>query len=88
LIKAAGYNFSFPAASLGTAFTKLTSVLPIYGIGGFGTTEGFWSLGFVALGVEKTTAIVTGFVYHIFSILYTLIVGITSLLSSWKKLFS
>jgi len=87
LINASGYTLSFPIVAIGTAFSKLMSVLPVYGIAGFGTTEGFWSLGFMALGVDKTTAIVTGFGVHIFTLLYTLILGTIFLAKNWSVLF-
>lgn len=87
LIVASGYNLSFPIVAIGTAFSKLMSVLPVYGIAGFGTTEGFWSLGFMALGVDKGAAIVTGFGVHIFTLLYTLVLGTLFMVTNWSALF-
>lgn len=87
LINAAGYHFSYSVVALGTTFSKLTSVLPIYGIAGLGTTEGFWSLGFLALGVEKAAAIVTGFSVHLFTLFYTLILGFLFMGKNWGRLF-
>lgn len=87
LIIATGYYFSYSIVALGTTFSKLTSALPINGIAGLGTTEGFWSLGFLALGVEKAAAIVTGFSVHLFTLFYTLILGLLFMGKNWTKLF-
>ncbi len=87
LIKAARYTFSYPVVALGTTFSKLMSTLPIYGIAGLGTTEGFWSLGFLALGADKTAAIVTGFSVHLFTLLYTLILGAFFMVKNRKAIF-
>jgi len=58
-----------------SSFAVFSSVLPIQGIGGFGTMEGGWALGFVAVGVTKEVAIYTGFGFHLIILLYTLLLG-------------
>ena len=60
---------------LGATFTLLTSLLPIQGIAGFGTTESVWTLVFVPLGLTVETAIVSGFSYHILLLIFYLILG-------------
>ncbi len=51
-------------STIGIAFV----VLPIKSIGGFGTTEGAWTLGLMLLGYGKQIAISAGFVVHIYSL--------------------
>ncbi|ABN56133.1 conserved hypothetical protein 374 [Methanoculleus marisnigri JR1] len=60
---------------LGSTFTLLTSLLPIQGIGGFGTTEGVWTLVFVQLGMPMDIAITSGLVYHILVVIYYVVLG-------------
>lgn len=59
-----------------SSFAVFSTVLPIQGIGGFGTTEGGWALGFVAVGVSGDVAINTGFGFHIIILLYTISLGV------------
>jgi len=73
-----GMNFqlSIFIVILGGTFILLTTVLPIQGVAGFGTTETIWTLVFVPLGLSVDQAIVSGFCYHIVIILYFTILGI------------
>lgn len=73
-----GMNFqiSILLVILGGTFILLTTVLPIQGIAGFGTTETIWTLVFVPLGLSLDQAIISGFCYHIVIILYFIILGI------------
>ena len=73
-----GMNFqlSIFIVILGGTFILLTTVLPIQGVAGFGTTETIWTLVFVPLGLSMDQAIVSGFCYHIVIILYFTILGI------------
>ena len=67
---------SLPTVILGSTFMLLTTLLPIQGIAGFGTSEGLWTLVFVPLGMSTSTAILSGFAYHIYYILFYIILGI------------
>ena len=58
-----------------SSFAIFSTALPIQGIGGFGTMEGGWALGFIAVGASKEIAINTGFGLHLIILLYTIIVG-------------
>jgi glycosyltransferase 2 family protein len=73
-----GMNFqiSILLVILGGTFILLTTVLPIQGIAGFGTTETIWTLVFVPLGLSLDQAIISGFCYHIVIILYFTILGL------------
>ena len=59
-----------------SSFAVFSTVLPIQGIGGFGTMEAGWALGFIAVGVTKDVAINTGFGFHIIFLIYTISLGI------------
>jgi len=58
-----------------SSFAVFSTVLPIQGIGGFGTMEGGWALGFIAVGIPNEMAISTGFAFHLIILIYTLILG-------------
>jgi len=60
---------------IGLILPIFSAFLPVQGIGGFGTIEGAWTLSFMALGVSKEAAILTGFGFHIVFLMYTLILG-------------
>lgn len=75
LLQSMNIQLPFQIVVVGATFMLLTTVSPIYGIGGFGTTEGVWTLVFVPLGLTLETAIISGFSYHIIIWLYFLIAG-------------
>jgi uncharacterized protein (TIRG00374 family) len=86
----AGLNFqiSLLFVVLGGTFIVLTSILPIQGIAGFGTTETVWTLVFVPLGLSINQAIISGFCFHIIMILYFSVLGIYGAIKikAWKNL--
>jgi uncharacterized protein (TIRG00374 family) len=86
----AGLNFqiSLLFVVLGGTFIVLTSILPIQGIAGFGTTETVWTLVFVPLGLSVDQAIISGFCFHIIMILYFSVLGIYGAIKikAWKNL--
>jgi glycosyltransferase 2 family protein len=59
-----------------SSFAVFSTVLPVQGIGGFGTMEAGWALGFISVGVTKEIAISTGFGFHLIVLMYTLFLGI------------
>jgi len=59
-----------------SSFAVFSTVLPIQGIGGFGTMEAGWALGFIAVGATTEVAINTGFGFHLIILLYTISLGI------------
>ena len=75
LISAMNFQISYLIVILGGSFILLTSVLPIQGLGGFGTTEAVWTLIFVPLGMPLEEAIISGFCFHIISIVFYLLLG-------------
>lgn len=74
-----GIQLDIWAILVGFTFSVLISILPVHGIGGFGTMEGGWAVIFIALGAEKEIAISTGFAYHIIIIIFTILLGICSI---------
>ncbi len=81
LVTAININLYFFAVLLASTFALFTTVLPIQGIGGFGTMESGWAIGFIAVGLTKGVAISSGFVVHIVILLYCLILGLIGLIS-------
>lgn len=76
IMMAMNFQISILLVILGGTFILLTTVLPIQGIAGFGTTEAIWTLVFIPLGLSLDQAIISGFCYHIVIILYFTILGI------------
>lgn len=68
-----------------SSFAVFSTVLPIQGIGGFGTMEAGWALGFIAVGLEKDIAINTGFGFHLIVLLYTVLLGVFGYLSMYRS---
>lgn len=64
---------------------SLFANLPIHSPGGFGTTESFWTLVLVAMGVSKDTSIATGFASHIVTIAYVLVFMLYGMGLVWKR---
>jgi hypothetical protein len=65
---------------LGTTAAELTTVLPVHGVGGFGTYETAWAGAFFLLGFTKELAIKTALSFHILGLLYSVILGTGALL--------
>jgi uncharacterized protein (TIRG00374 family) len=82
ILEGLGFHLPLQYVILGGTFILLTTILPIQGIGGFGTTEMVWTLVFVPLGLSLNDAIISGFCYHIILIFYFVILGIYG----WIKL--
>lgn len=81
LLKGMGLNLTVWMVILGSTFSVIASLLPIQGIGQFGTYEGAWALAFIALGLPKEIAIASGFGTHIIGVIYFLILGFYGFLS-------
>lgn len=89
LIRAMDINLYFFAVLLGSTFAIFTTVLPIQGIGGFGTFESGWVVGFITMGLAKEVAISSGFGYHLIVLIYFLILGCYGLLiTKFKKSYA
>ena len=75
LVSAMNINLSYCSIVFASTFALFTTFLPIQGIGGFGTLESGWTVGFIAVGLTKEVAISSGFGYHIILLVYFLILG-------------
>ena len=65
----------------GLKFTNtVAAFLPINGIGGFGTTEAGWTLGFTLIGMPGDTALISGVVSNLMSFTIVCIGGLISYL--------
>lgn len=81
LVIGMGISVGFFVVLFASTFAIVSTVLPIQGVGGFGTIEGAWTIGFMLIGLTKADAISSGFSYHIVVILYFVILGIYGLLA-------
>jgi len=83
VVKSLGFAFhdlnSFTIFS-GTAFTEVSSLLPIQGLAGLGTWEATWAAVFVFLGFSRQTAILSGIGIHWIAQVTEYMIGITSLI--------
>ena len=70
-----GIDIGLAKVIIGSTFLVITTLLPIQGLAGLGSAEGFWTLGYVLLGVSKDIAIISGFTVHLTQIIYFLILG-------------
>ncbi|MFA6593820.1 MAG: lysylphosphatidylglycerol synthase transmembrane domain-containing protein [Candidatus Buchananbacteria bacterium] len=66
-------DFGWLKVTLGLIFSQLISFLPVQGLWDFGTYETGWAIGFGLLGLNKEAAIISGFMVHLFSLAYLLI---------------
>lgn len=71
-----GITTSFVLVVLASSVFALLTSIPIQGIVGLGTTEAFWTLSLIAIGIASETAIIAGFAQHLIALLYILLLGI------------
>lgn len=78
LLKSTKLNFL--EIVFGSTFANLTNVLPLSAIGGFGTMEAGWTIGFTLIGLDYQTALTTGIVVNVFAFLTITIFGCIGLI--------
>ncbi|MBM4372469.1 MAG: flippase-like domain-containing protein [Deltaproteobacteria bacterium] len=61
---------------LGATAAVVSGVLPIGGIGSFGTLEAGWALGFVLVGLDEGTAVATGFGVSLSTLAWSILPGV------------
>lgn len=66
---------SFLETVLGSSAAIVGSTIPISGLGTFGALEGGWTAGFVAVGLDTTTAASSALVMSGLTLVYALILG-------------
>ena len=64
---------------VGSTFAVISKSIPFLTFGGIGTHEAGWTIGFVLVGFDKTTAISSGFAVNILTLLTTILIGAASL---------
>jgi uncharacterized membrane protein YbhN (UPF0104 family) len=74
-----GIETSLLETIVGSTFAVISKSIPFLTFGGIGTHEAGWTIGFVLVGFDKTTAISSGFAINILTLLTTLLMGATSL---------
>jgi uncharacterized membrane protein YbhN (UPF0104 family) len=70
---------------LGVTGAELSATLPIHGIAGFGTYEAAWTLGFTHLGLDRETAILSGFATHLLSQIFEYAIGAAALVVIFSR---
>lgn len=75
VIKGMHFDIPMPVIVIGSTFTVLSTLLPIYGIAGLGTSQGLWTLVFLPLGIPLDQAIISAFGYYIVQLAYYLVLG-------------
>ena len=73
----------FLESFLGVAGAELSSMLPIAGIGGFGSWEAAFAFGFTQLGLTFEQAVLAGFSTHVLSQIHDYGLGVIALLLVW-----
>lgn len=71
-------NFKFWEIIFGVTLSELTTVLPFHTIGGFGSYETGWALAFMILGLTRSEAYSTGFIFHMTILLLSILMGLPS----------
>lgn len=81
-----GVNMRFGFFIIGSTLSTITNILPVNGIGGFGSFEAGWTIGFSLLGHDKSIAFLYGFGINIVVFFFTLfLLAIGYFLYKFKK---
>jgi glycosyltransferase 2 family protein len=70
-----GISVTFPEAVLMASLPIVAAVIPAQGIGGYGTIETGWVLGFLLVGLSKEMALIVGFGIHTMYLVFSVILG-------------
>jgi uncharacterized membrane protein YbhN (UPF0104 family) len=76
-----GVETTFPVTVVGSTFAVLSKAVPFISVGSLGAHEAGWAVGFMLVGLDKITAISSGFAVNILTLLTSIIFGILSLWS-------
>lgn len=74
-------DIGYIPAVFASSFAVFTTVLPIQGVGGFGTIEGGWAIGFILVGVPDAVAVASAFGFHLIMLVYTVFFGVGGYIS-------
>lgn len=76
LMRDLGVSIDVATCFTGQSLTLVTTILPIQGIGGFGSFEGAWAAVFILLGISEAMAISSGLIIHLILFVYQGILGL------------
>lgn len=79
-ILAFGIDIEYHSALLGSTGAVLTNVLPINSFGSFGTLEAGWTGGFLMVGMDYQSAIITGFGSHLINFFSSVVLASVTVL--------
>jgi uncharacterized protein (TIRG00374 family) len=86
LVLSVGYYLPINVLIIATIASILTTILPIYGLGGFGTVEAAWVIVLTYFGYATETAVVLSFSVHIIQLVFSALLGLAGWLGlKWKK---
>lgn len=77
--KGMNLSLNFTEMIVATTFFELATVLPVSGLGGFGTSESGWVIGLVIMGISLKSSINMGFSLHIITLVFSIIMGLVSI---------
>ena len=64
---------------------SVAAFLPVNGLGGFGTTEAGWTLGFSLVGMPRNIALISGVISNLMSFAVTVCCGLISFIVGGEK---
>ena len=69
-------SFTFMEVIFATTFVSFSTLIPVSAVGGFGTYEAGWALGYVILGMSLDLAVPMGLFANIFGIIISAVFGL------------
>ena len=78
LVRGMGLAWPPTAVLLGVIGAAVGAALPINALGNFGTLEAGWTAALVTVGVPAADALAAGFATHLWSVLFTAVLGASS----------
>jgi len=77
------FEASLPAIVFGATFAVLTKAIPLASIGGFGTHEAGWTVGFMLVGFDLSAAVLSGLAVNVLTLLASALFGVPSWIYLW-----
>ena len=79
LMRGIGLETKLLNTVIGSTFAVLSRSIPLITLGGIGTHEAGWTVGFMLVGFSKTQAITSGFAVNILTLLISIMLGMCCL---------
>lgn len=70
-----GLELSWLALCVPITLVRVANVLPVSGFAGFGTTEGAWVIGMLAVGLDYEPAVASGLLIHVLRLVFAGVLG-------------